>query len=207
MILRYLLLFLAILLHTGCGGLEPIPGDTFYRLKQINISSINENRASWTEKGLAVERFHAIGVYKDRAIALLQDDGVSLKQSKYHYWNDSPEILLQERFVEHALKHKVAAAVMLDITADAEYVVTGRILRFERIKTAGGADAVTIRLDMAIRRAKRNREILLQERLSFTEEMNGGEMSEAINLFSVGIDQLLTQFIEKASISLNGSPH
>lgn len=207
MSLRFLFLLLVIALQSACGGLEPMPGDTFYRLKELNTGAVGEKVAPWTEQSLAVERFRANGIYKDRAIALLQDDGVSLNQSKYHYWNDSPEILLQERFVEHALKQGIAGTVTSDISSDAEYVVMGRILRFERTRIASATHAVTIGLDLAVRRARSGREILYQEQLNFTQTMDDGEMPSAINLFSVGLDQLFTQFIEKATLSLSGTHH
>lgn len=199
---RLLVLLVMIVVQAGCGRMEPVPGDTFYRLKKTDSSSIGENNNPWTENALVIERFRATGIYKDRAIALLREDGVSLTQSKYHYWNDSPELLLQERFLEHAVEQRLANSVALNSATSAEFIVSGRILRFERVTIDNEPDEVAIQLEISIRRAKATREVLFREQFNFGQVMTGDSMPDAVALFSRGIEQVFSQFITKAGGSI-----
>ena len=101
-------------LTSGCGKLKPLPSDTFYRLSAPDNDEGTSKAENWTDGTLYVERFRASGIYKERAIALLEKDGVSIKQSRYHYWHESPELLLQQRMVERLMREQVAARVVTD---------------------------------------------------------------------------------------------
>ena len=120
--MKYSNIFILALLTavlSGCGSVSPIPSDTFYRF--ADLSAPSPQTKAWTNGVIAIERVRASGIYKDRAIAVLNDDGVSLKQSKYHYWNDSPEVLIQQRILEHAMKAAIAPKVSLKVDNQTEY--------------------------------------------------------------------------------------
>ena len=82
--LRFVVLLFVVMIQCGCGTMKPIPGDTFYRLKHHDAPASEAGSTPWTQTPLIIERFRASGIYKDRAIVLLQADGVSLTQSHYH---------------------------------------------------------------------------------------------------------------------------
>ncbi len=206
MSLRFVALLFVVLIQASCGTMEPIPGDTFYRLKQDSSPNPSSSTAPWTSNTLVVERFRANGIYKDRAIAMLQQDEVSLTQSKYHYWNDSPEILLQERFLEFARSHKLATHVALDTSNNADYVVTGRILRFERVKSGDASYEVSIHLELGVRRASGGRELVFRDDFTFQEAVPGEQIPDAVALFSRGTEQLFSQFVSKVGTVISHLP-
>ena len=194
MITRTFSLALITALLIGCGSIEPIPQDTFYRLTEL--SGEGSARVSpWTEGSVVIKRVRASGIYKDRALAVLKEDGVSLVQSNYHYWNDSPEIMVQRRVFEHAVRSGIAPHVSLEMTEGADYLVSGRLLRFEKVDTGG----VAIELVLAVAPLGDNTGQPFERTLKFSDTTESADMNEAVKKIAGGLDSLITQFLTAAS--------
>ncbi len=122
--LRRGLLVGLLLALAGCGAAPK--KDTFYRLPQTagnGAPSIGEGAIVY------VPPFVADGLHGERALVYAHDDGTALEQYTYHYWVDSPRLLLQEALAERLRgTHRIVTAP----SADAQYTVRGHIRKFER---------------------------------------------------------------------------
>ena len=196
-LLQLTTLALSIFLLSACGSVSPIPGDTFYRFNDVSIASAHDK--AWTGGVVAIDRVRASGIYKDRAIAILKEDGVSLIQSKYHYWNDSPEVLIQQRIFEHAIKAAVAPTVSLKVDTQTDYVIGGRLSRFERLENYSGGSGVAIELTLNLRRADDSGEIIFEQQQRFVEASDSAEVRDAVLTLSAGLDKLIAEFFSAAS--------
>ena len=118
------LLMAGMLALTGCGGTPK--KDTFYRLPEVAGSGTIK-----VDDGplLYIPPLEADGLHGERALVYAHDDGTTLEQYTYHYWVDSPRVLLQQAL---AGKLRETHRVVTSASADARYILRGRILRFER---------------------------------------------------------------------------
>ncbi|MGR8950132.1 MAG: hypothetical protein ACU84Q_18975 [Gammaproteobacteria bacterium] len=198
MIFRYLLLSVLALSLSACGSVSPIPSDTFYRLDD-NAANIAKSGRAWTDGGVMIERVRARGIYKDRAIAILKEDGVSLKQSKYHHWNDTPEVLIQHRLLEHAVASGISNKVSVKRDGQTEFIVGGRLLRFERLENYSGEPAVAVELALNVRRANVGGDTLFESKQSYVRATKSAEVHEAVRALSAGIDEIIANFFRDAS--------
>lgn len=124
---------LALIALTGCGA--PPKKDTFYRLPEPAAES--PPSAAHGGPLIQVPPFSANGLVSERALVHARADGVTLEQYNYHFWVDSPRLMLQEA-LSAALASSLDARVVAEAVAGA-HSVRGRIERLER---AGGAAAV-----------------------------------------------------------------
>ena len=202
MISRTFSLAVITALLIGCGSIDPIPQDTFYRLTELS-SDGTAAVSPWTEGSVVIKRIRASGIYKDRALAVLKNDGVSLVQSNYHYWNDSPEIMVQRRVFEHAVRSGIASHVSLEMTEDAAYLVTGRLLRFERVDTDGEGAGVAVELLLGVTPIGDETGQPFERTLKFSDTTESADINEAVKKIAGGLDSLITQFIAEASSAIS----
>lgn len=113
---------------SACGSFATPRKDHFYRLPET--AGTTENSVG---EGLIVyvPPFIASGLHGERALVYAHDDGTSLEQYTYHYWVDSPRLLLQQALAER-LRVGGAWRIVTSPSADTKYTVRGRIRKFER---------------------------------------------------------------------------
>jgi uncharacterized lipoprotein YmbA len=129
-------------LVTACGA--PPKKDTFYRLPDAGPAA-----AADTAHGgplLHVPPFSANGLVSERALVYARADGTSLEQYNYHFWVDSPRLMLQQA-LSAALASGLDARVVAEPMAGA-YSVRGRIERLER--AAGKGPVARVELGLAV---------------------------------------------------------
>ena len=97
--------------------------------------------------------FKASGLLNERALLYVEEaHPAELHQQRYGYWTDTPARLLQEELVRFLRAASVATAVVLpQAGARAEYIVSGRIERLERVIGANDSTA-SIELELGLRR-------------------------------------------------------
>lgn len=121
------------LLTGGCGSLSAPPRDHFYRLAVAPPAAESRPAAGIT---VHVPPFAASGLHSERAIVYAHGDGTSLEQYPYHFWVDSPRMLLQGALADY-LEQVNGTVVTLAPSREAQRVVRGRILNFERGEVDG----------------------------------------------------------------------
>lgn len=148
--MNFLRAFASLLLlaaMAACGSLSAPQKDTFYRLQTAVLTTRATDSAAPV---IYVPPFDASGLHSERALVYANVDGSTLEQSGYHFWIDSPRILLQQALADQ-LRASVARQVVLEPSPDAAYVVRGRIRKFERVGSGTGA-AAQVTLEFEVRR-------------------------------------------------------
>lgn len=181
--------FLAsLLLVAACGG-GSIPTDRYYRLEASPPSAALQ--APRFPGSLRVAPLRADGLI--RGTALLRSDAArpsEVAREPYRHWVDSPTAMLQRAITDFLREARVAEVVLpADNPAPADWLVTGRILRLERVVSAGGSAAlVEVELDVA---RGTQRKPVLQRR--YREQRPGSR--DAVAGMNEALDAILRRFL------------
>lgn len=138
------LLFAALL--AGCQSQPPAPTDKYYRLRSPSASAA---LARPVLPGMLVVRpLRAEGPLAERPMVFLHaDKPLLLEQYHYQHWEAPPAVLIQEYLRQDLAARHVFGNV--GERMDGDYVLEGRILRFEKVITPQGSRAVAeIRLTL-----------------------------------------------------------
>jgi ABC-type uncharacterized transport system auxiliary subunit len=131
---RIAALALGLSVLAGCGGAPP--KDSFYRLP---VFEAGDSMAP-VDVGpiIYIPPFAADGLHGERALVYAHDDGTTLEQYTYHYWADSPRLMLQQAL---AARVRGTRRVVTTPSAEARYTLRGRIDCLDVKGTAKGATA------------------------------------------------------------------
>ena len=148
----------AVVLFAACAP-EPVPQDNFYRL---SVPQADPADRPALDGILEVERFGADGLSGGRPIVYSRADTPSrLNEYHYHLWVEPPSVMVQDRFVAFARNAGLAATVVTpDMRVEPEYILTGRILRFEQV--LGDAPQAVVGLEIGVRAVADGRIVLLR---------------------------------------------
>lgn len=138
-------LLFAVLL-AGCQSQPPAPTDKYYRLRSPSASAA---LARPVLPGMLVVRpLRAEGPLAERPMVFLHaDKPLLLEQYHYQHWEAPPAVLVQEYLRQDlAARHAFGS---IGERMDGDYVLEGRVLRFEKVITPQGSRAVAeIRLTL-----------------------------------------------------------
>lgn len=193
---------LLALLAAGCGSVEPIPSDTFYRLE---TQGVPERLARpWTTDPIAVVSLRANGLLKERAFVESDEAGVTLRQLRYQYWLDTPEQLLKDELVAYLRKVGAASIVLDEGEPAAAFEIGGRILRFERTKGAQGTRA-EIALELVLR-DRRHAKVLLAKEYTRSADVPADTVGAAVAAMAAGVRGIFGDFTADADRLLSSPP-
>lgn len=199
---RSLPLALVLLGLCACGGPSSFPENAYYRLSAPAAASALP--ASWVEGVLRVEPLSAEGVLRERAIAYqpVGDPG-TLRQYHYHYWNQTPPRLLQSQLVRFLRARGAATLVTLDTQDEADLIVGGRILDWERVL---GPDDIGVRLELElwVRRRGAGEPVLLRV-YNAGQSVPDERMSSTVSAFDTALAGVLQRFLIEADLALRAS--
>lgn len=173
----------------GCGSLSAPPKDRFYRLAAV--PAVASERTEGDGPLVYVAPLEASGLHAERAIVYAHDDGASLEQHGYHFWIDSPRVMFQ-----HALAGRLAedagVRVVTMVTPEADYVIRGRIERFEQTgDRGGGAVAVALRAYEGTRAATP----FLERTYARTEGGDGTGVRSSVSAIGVASSAIVDEFV------------
>ncbi|MEK7819484.1 MAG: ABC-type transport auxiliary lipoprotein family protein [Pseudomonadota bacterium] len=179
---------LALVLLAGCAQPE-LPIDHFYRL-QVAMPQ----PAGRTLKGtIEVNRFTADGLVAGRPIVYTEPDQPhQVREYNYHFWTEPPTIMLRDQLVAHLRAAKIAETVTTpDMRANADFILTGRIIRLEKIEGAAPQGALEIELGVRAAAGK----IILLEVYKFEVAAENNTVEAAVRALNKALDQAYAQFI------------
>jgi len=176
----------------GCAT-GPPPVDHFYRLEVPGpASSLPAPRFDGL---LAVEPLRSDGLLRERAMAYAGAAGSELRQHAYHSWVAPPTDLLQEALVTFLRASKVAGTVVTpEMRLRPDYLVTGRLLRFERL-LGEGEPGVVVELRLGLKDVGPGKVLWTG---TYREEAAapGSEIGDAVAAFDAAVGRVFGRFVE-----------
>lgn len=172
----------------ACGQPE-LPGDHYYRLQVAAPQP-----AGRTLKGtMEVNRFTADGLVAGRPIVYTDPDQPhQVREYHYHFWIEPPTIMLRDQLVAHLRAAKIAETVTTpEMRANADFILTGRIVRLEKIEGAAPKGALEIELGVRTAAGK----IILLEVYKFEVAAENNTVEAAVRALNKALDGAYAQFI------------
>jgi cholesterol transport system auxiliary component len=188
---RLLSLVVVALCWSGCAS-GPPPRDHFYRLEVAKPPASGEPRIRGT---LEVERMQVEALSQGRRILYRSEDRPGeVAQYAYHQWSDPPSLMLRDRLVDYLRAAGVAKAVTTPafrVTAD--FVASGRILRFEQL-IEGNGSRVVVELELVLTRTNGRELVFLGD---YHEERAAGSIgvSDAVQAFEEAVAAIFARFV------------
>ncbi len=164
------LIVLALAGLTGClGSAPPIPRDHYYRIMVAPPSRAAAPQTASVEGAsvlgrpgssanivafpgvLSVTPLEAEGLLRERPLLYsITGSAYELQQHDYHYWMDPPTRMLQLQLVDYLRASGLIQSVVTpDLRIEANYQVSGRIKRLERL-LGGGPTRVAVELELSL---------------------------------------------------------
>ncbi len=190
MSLRSVLAVALAVLLVACAG-APVPDVGYYRLKPVEREPVDDKKHFSIP--IVVDSLIADGVYNDQAILYAQRSEGSIKAYHYQLWDEPPGQLLQRRLID-TLRARSAARLVTDRLPPSidSLRISGRILRFERVKQ-GDAWLAGVRLELRVEHGAQHAPLLLSE---YADEVPAETESiqATVRAFATAIDQCFSAF-------------
>ena len=210
---------------TGClGSAPPVPRDHYYRimvappsgtaatqtasiegtsgLSQPNWGQPDSRADSIVFPGvLAVAQLEAEGLLRERPLLYsATGSATELQQHDYHYWMDPPTRMLQLELVDYLRASGLVQSVVTpDLRIRADYEVSGRIKRLERL-LGGGPARVVVELELSLV-ARANNELIVVG--SYTAEAIAADegVESSVLALNLILGQVFGRFLAEATWS------
>lgn len=203
------MLFLAA---CGLTPSKPPPSDVFHGIPYKAPAMVLKKTVL---KGvLGVERPQTDGTHDDRAILYTDADRpYSLQKHIYHFWQNSPTILLQERMYHYLSNATFATKVVrFDAGVHADYILSSRLVKFERlVSKARGTDQVIIGIELRITDANYTKEVVQNKYYEF--KINSERHSDinetmhaSVVAFGKAFGMTMDKFVADNVRKLSGQP-
>ena len=183
----------------GClGSAPPVPRDHYYR---IVVSAPPPGESVVFPGAVSVAPLDADGLLHERPV-LFSSSGEphEMQQHDYHYWTDPPPRMLQGQLVDFLRDSGAAHTVVTpDLRVPADYEVTGRIKRLERL-LGGGPPRVVAELELAMVETSTNRLVVVESygaELSSTDE----SVQAAILALNQALADIFARFVADAGVN------
>ena len=188
--IRWLPLAVALAL-VGCAQ-ETVPQDHFYRLSVA--APAQAFGAPPLQGTLEVVRPDADGLIASRPIVYSNARTPNrVEEYHYHFWTESPPILVQDALVTH-LRGAGAAKVVVtpEVRVEPDYELSGRLSRFEQVRGAGAK--VVVEAEFRLRERTDDRLLLLKTYRAETAT-ESESVSDAVAAFDTALAEVLAALI------------
>jgi cholesterol transport system auxiliary component len=175
----------------ACGA-GSVPQSRFYRLHPGSGST--STAPAQLPGVLVVERFGADGLVGERPILYTNGSTLELRQHHYDYWVQPPPDMLQEQMTAYLSARKIASVVATpDMRLPPDFVLRGRLSRFERVLGAGN-DHIVIEARMSLADTRASRLVLVRTYRAEVPVSDPG-VAASVDAFNRGTEQLLGQLV------------
>lgn len=184
------LAFAIALMTTACTA-PTVPDMVYYRLPEPALDYAAVTRRF--ELPIDVNVLAADGLYAEQALIFTQrEDGRALQTYHYQHWVDPPARLLQRRLIGVLRRAQIAPLVTDRLPASADaLVITGVILRFDRVRAADGQHAeVSVQL-----RIERGGDLLDEHVYKASETAKNDELKSTVDAFGAALDKIYAEFL------------
>lgn len=175
---------------SGCQSLPAAPEHKYYRLLVAPATPVQQ--AVHLSGELAVRPLRAEGLYSERAIIFSDERQRQLQQYHYHHWLYAPGQMVQEHLAASLSQAGVAAAVRVqERGGEMPYSVSGRIVRFEKVISAGQAKA-SVELDLRLEKKGR---LLWQQTYAASEIVPDNTMNAFSSAMETALERIYGEFL------------
>jgi cholesterol transport system auxiliary component len=175
----------------GCVS-GPAPRDHYYRLETAAPAALASPKLAGT---LEVERLRVETISQGRAM-LYRDTSQSgeIEQYAYEHWVDPPSVMLRDDLVRYLREAGVAEEVVTPaLRVDSQYLVSGRVVRFECI-LGGGEPRVVVEIELALTRQE-GRELLLLATYREERVAPGSGVADSVTAYEQAIGAIFERFV------------
>lgn len=169
-----------------------VPEDHYYRLSPV--SEQPRATAPILQGTVEVSRFVADGLAAGRAIVFSRpQDNHRVQPYNYHFWTEPPPIMLQNQLVAYLRRAAIAKNVVTpELRVEPEFIVSGRISRFEQ--NVGTPGNVLVELELGLKETNTDRLVHVQMYRAETSTTDASP-GKAISAFSQSIAKIYQQFV------------
>ncbi|NIP73550.1 MAG: ABC transporter [Gammaproteobacteria bacterium] len=186
----------ATVLLAACVGVQPpVPEDRFYRLPDTDGSEhLQEPLLDGT---VAVARPTAGGLHHERAVLYIDSERpLEIRRHNYYFWGDSPPRLIQAHLLSYLRAVGVGERVMpFDPAVRADHVISGRLLRFERLLGPQGP-AVVVSLELQLGAGGKSARGPA-DTYTITRPVTDDSVSAAAQGFGAALEEIYGRFVAK----------
>jgi ABC-type uncharacterized transport system auxiliary subunit len=182
----------AALALAGCAA-GPAPRDHFYRIETGAPPAALDAPA--LDGTLEVGRLRADALTLE-GVVLYRDAGGSgeVRRNTYHRWVDAPTSMLQTELTEYLRASNAATVVGTpELHLEPSFVLSGRILRLERI-VDGGSQRASVALELSVRREP-GHDLVLLETYRREEPAEGDRVADSVDAFNRAVASIFERFV------------
>jgi ABC-type uncharacterized transport system auxiliary subunit len=177
-----------MMIEGGCLS-APAPPDRFYRLEVPDAAA----RLELPRLGgrLLVDSVRGDAMTLERLMLYREvSDPSRVRREGYDKWVDPPPLMVQRAVVKFLRSANAAEAVITpEMRLGAEFRLSGRVNRFERV-VGEGSPRATIELEFSLVRLE-DRELLLLGTYREGEEISGSGAGDSVEAFSRALHRIL----------------
>lgn len=165
-----------------------LPQDNYYRL------DLSQPAAGETvlDGVLEVDRFRADGLTSGRPLAYTEGKG-HLSEYHYHFWVEPPVDLLQDAMVKYLRNAKVATHIVTpELRMNADYFLTGKIMRLERDLASG--TKVAVELELGLKRTSDDKILVLKTYNRLLDQSSKG-VNGAVRAIETALGEIYAEFL------------
>ncbi len=177
----------------GClGSTTPVPPDNYYRFRAATAEQRLQTQL--LPGVLAVAQIDGDGLVRARPVLFASREMPnSVRQHNYHYWADSPTILLRDELVSYLKRRGIAASVVTPkMRVRADYELIGKIKRLERLIGATPS-RIAIEVDLAVVRQDRRR-LVVENSYAADVPCDDDTVEASVAAFNAALGQIFDSF-------------
>jgi ABC-type uncharacterized transport system auxiliary subunit len=174
------------------------PPDRHYRLEAPDPPELESPVFPGT---LAVERLRGDGLVDQRPLVYRTGETSSeLRQHSYSLWVDAPTAMLQREIADWLRRAGAAERVATaELLAGADFVLTGRLVRLERV--LGDGASVDLELELAVARG-RHGALLLHGVDRAGRRAASRDVEASVDALESALGEVLQRFLDDAAVAL-----
>lgn len=190
--LSIMLLSLFCMSILSCMTQQSLPQDHYYRLPDQPAEKVSRRLLNGT---LGVGLFKTDGMLNDRSILTVDSEHpVEIYRSDYHLWQEVPGVLIQKNMTSYLQRVGAAGQIVLfEPGMDVDWLVSGRLLRFEVLEGKGGNE-VRVHMEISVFQ-KENRDRLFLETYRVTVPCRDTSMVAAVEGLGESLQRIYNQFL------------
>ncbi len=177
----------------ACASAPPVPEDQFYRLKAVRAATAPTAKLLFPGT-IEIDRFVADGVTAGRPIVYSEaGKPYQVKEYHYHFWTQPPTVMLRDELVAYLRAAKIAKAVVTpEMRVGADYVLTGKIIRLEKV--VGTPPKAVLEIELGVRKATGG-ELVFLDTYRIEAVSDGPGVDDAVHALNAAVSAIYDKFV------------